>query len=693
MSLPLQNFVDGEEPTINADWLNEVDQLKVTVFDNSVTPAEARDALTVAETFTPEKYGAVGDGVADDTVAMQLLSAAVNALGGGSIAGRSGANYKVCAQTFAGAAGQGYAYRAADVIKIENCTKPVVFEGNGCKFTVAGGLRFGAFNPVTGAPYASVPPFTDPDYAASVGQVMSFLNNTAVTVRNVEINGNLVALIVGGQWGDTGYQLPAYGVYDYKNEQFLCENVYSHHNGLDGFAVAYPGLIATDAKRPQTFINCRSLYNARQGMSWVGGIGLTLIDCDFSQTGRGANTSLGGVLTSSPGAGLDIEAESSVCRQGFALNSTFVNNAGVGALADSGDGGYMTFQDCIFWGTTNYSIWPMKPQMRFENCGIYGAAVNPYAATVPADGTVFLGCDFEDKPYPVVGVYGGILLDVASKNYVRCEGCTFTNNSQTLTNGLGAFVAAGSNFYTSITLKDCVFTQKAATPTGTAIVNLQGVAIDNCTFVNDAAVQPAVFWLINTPADVFVTRACRIVAKAAGSTDKLHWFSAAGPTNLIAADNNDAAGSWYPYLQLALAKDRGAAVTPMRVFSGHEIPSTQFSGIAFNVGDFCINCAPTARGVRAWRCTVAGTPGTWVSDTSTGTFTMAAANTKTVADINILATSSILMFPTNASAGTLMGGAKSLYISARTAATSFAVNTANAAAAVGDETFEYTVNN
>jgi len=40
-----------------------------------------------------------------------------------------------------------------------------------------------------------------------------------------------------------------------------------------------------------------------------------------------------------------------------------------------------------------------------------------------------------------------------------------------------------------------------------------------------------------------------------------------------------------------------------------------------------------------------------------------------------------------------MGGATSLYISARTAWTSFAVTTANAGAAAGTETFNYIVLN
>ncbi len=73
------------------------------------------------------------------------------------------------------------------------------------------------------------------------------------------------------------------------------------------------------------------------------------------------------------------------------------------------------------------------------------------------------------------------------------------------------------------------------------------------------------------------------------------------------------------------------------------------------------------------------------------TFTMAAASAKVVSDANVTATSVIQLIPTNAAAATLMGGASSLYVSARSAGTSFTVATANGVAAAGNETFSYTI--
>lgn len=82
---------------------------------------------------------------------------------------------------------------------------------------------------------------------------------------------------------------------------------------------------------------------------------------------------------------------------------------------------------------------------------------------------------------------------------------------------------------------------------------------------------------------------------------------------------------------------------------------------------------------------------TMASNDIVGTFTLGAAITSTIANVNVTAGCTILLTPTNAAAATLQGSAKCLYISARTAATSFAVSTANGVAAAGTETFTYRI--
>lgn len=76
-----------------------------------------------------------------------------------------------------------------------------------------------------------------------------------------------------------------------------------------------------------------------------------------------------------------------------------------------------------------------------------------------------------------------------------------------------------------------------------------------------------------------------------------------------------------------------------------------------------------------------------------GTFTLSAAATKVVTETHVTSTSVILLMPTNASAGTVMGSSKSLYISARSVGASFTVATADGTNAAGTEGFTYALFN
>jgi hypothetical protein len=77
----------------------------------------------------------------------------------------------------------------------------------------------------------------------------------------------------------------------------------------------------------------------------------------------------------------------------------------------------------------------------------------------------------------------------------------------------------------------------------------------------------------------------------------------------------------------------------------------------------------------------------------TGSFTMAAANTKAVNNVNITPYSKIFLFPTNAAAATLMCGASALYVdtTATVNYSSFTLKTADGGNAAGSETFGYLI--
>jgi hypothetical protein len=220
-------------------------------------------------------------------------------------------------------------------------------------------------------------------------------------------------------------------------------DVYTHHHALDGLTILYKGG-APAYKMPHKLLRVISEYNGRQALSWIGGWGLEATDCKFNHTGRaindGGGRDVGLPLRSAPAAGLDIEPNAGTVeksRDGLFTRCEFVDNAGVGMLADVGDGGYSTFVDCTFWGTTHFSIWAKRPGLRFINSRIYGTAVHPNdghtddsAAPNAALATSFEGCTFEDKPWIDGKVRReGSLFNMGSEGHgVRFKGCTFRNH-------------------------------------------------------------------------------------------------------------------------------------------------------------------------------------------------------------------------------------------------------------------------
>jgi hypothetical protein len=75
-----------------------------------------------------------------------------------------------------------------------------------------------------------------------------------------------------------------------------------------------------------------------------------------------------------------------------------------------------------------------------------------------------------------------------------------------------------------------------------------------------------------------------------------------------------------------------------------------------------------------------------------GTFTFGAAATTVVAQTAVEANSFITLTALNAAAATLVGSAKSPYISAKSPGVSFTVATASGIAAAGTELFGYSIN-
>jgi len=363
-----------------------------TVVGKCVQNIAGMDEVSVLDFIPKKKHAAIISGVStyNATDAFYAASQKINTQGGGKLVVPAG-TYIVGKQMFAGATNKGYAYSGLPVILIMNCSGPVVVEFRGAVMKLASGLKFGAFDPVTGNAYTCGS--LDRDYQAHIGVMVDFRGNRSVRViGSVELNGNIQDIIAGGTWGGTGRQCVAHGIRAYSNDMLYIENVWTHHHATDGIVIAYPGLTTKCGAKPTTLHNIVSENNARQGFSLVGGNGVTVTQSKFNNTGKDIP------FYSAPGAGVDLEAEGgAVIRNVVFCNCEMVNNAGCGMVSDSGSTSDVTFMDCKFIGTTNASIWPRVPRIVFKNCVIVGWAVNAFGSlSTPDDATQFFNCTFTD---------------------------------------------------------------------------------------------------------------------------------------------------------------------------------------------------------------------------------------------------------------------------------------------------------
>jgi hypothetical protein len=547
-------------------------------------------------------YGADPTGVANSTAAFQAASAVIQTNDGGKLVIPAG-TYTVGSQTFAGAFGQGYSYRGARIINIRNCTNPVVIEFQGAKLKLANGLKFGSFNPVTGAVYnpASMP-FTNADYAADVGVFIDIEDNQNVTITgSCELDGNIQNIALGGTWGDTGYQCISYGILAYGNLILSIENVYTHHHALDGIVLGWIGQTATDPARPTTLTNIVSEYNARQGISIVGGTGITVNDSKFNFTGRST-------FNSGPSAGIDIEAESGVVRRLVFNNCEAIANVGVGFLADSGDSADITCNDCKFVGTTNYSIWPKKPQMVFNSCLIVGSMVNTFGSATDSNlANKFVDCRITD--FVAYGFGGltyngsGLLVDSGGGGNVQFDNCIFEAGRQKL----GSFIL--------VNFRNCTMIQSAGTDVG--IANRDWVALLNGSIFNNLRI---IDLISSVPVDgYFISMDGTEIyynnnyLTSLGPIRWFTWSAAAGGSTGALGQNN---GNLAPNTYLALGKSTGNRLIgfygQLKIVAGPAVPTVD----TWAVGDRCINSNPIVGQPKGWACTVAGTgaAATWVSE-------------------------------------------------------------------------------
>jgi hypothetical protein len=386
-----------------------------------------RPAFAQVAVFTPEMFGAKGDGVTNDTEAFQRLSQALSDNGGGTVQLRR-AVYIVGAQR-RGVLPNETAYVPSGILGATGCTKPLNILGNGAVLRAAPGLRYGTFDRKTGAATHNKMPFLDNTQMAIPYWAMIGISECIgpVLISDIELDGNMRSLRIGGPYGDTGRQIPGNGILLINNRgDEIVRNVHSHHQPLDGMMI--DGLDSVAAARGVTrrIENLRAEYNGRQGVSLIGGRGYVFVNSKFNHTGRGG-------IASAPGAGVDIEAENGKTNRDYRFeNCEFIDNFGCGMVADSGDSEGATFTGCTFIGTTAWTVWPCKPRFRFSKCRFVGALVRAHGDDDPQRAAQFHDCSFRDDPklsptgkVYVGGEYGPI-ADLSNSKNVLFNRCSFT---------------------------------------------------------------------------------------------------------------------------------------------------------------------------------------------------------------------------------------------------------------------------
>ncbi len=416
-----------------------------------------------------KSFGAKGDGITNDQSAFEKAATFFNDRGGNGKLTISAGTYIIGNQIYTGNKPNSYAYTGKDVLHFTHVSNFSIEGTAKSILKYADNLRFGSFDPKTRKRYDHSNGFYNTAYVAAIGYCIYFDNCTGVSINHLSLDGNSKAINLGGGYGDVGIQLPHYGIFIKDCHAVVINYVIAHHFACDGICISN---IASTKNDGVQLLNSSFTFNARQGLSWIGGNDLTVNNCKFDHSGKGN-------FYSPPGAGVDVEAEIGPVKNGRFTNCEFIDNTGPGMVTDQGNDSECSFSKCTFWGTTNWSIWVNKPAFTFTDCNVYGSFVWGYDSPDEKNATKFLRCSFEDKPYNGIAPYGNFLVESNFKKRLTFTDCNFTANKKKL-----CWIELSSNLDDEkCKFLHCVFTVKnAGYQKGDFVAVMRGVLIENSIF-------------------------------------------------------------------------------------------------------------------------------------------------------------------------------------------------------------------
>jgi hypothetical protein len=393
-------------------------------------------------------FGAIGDGKTNNTVAFQKASAYLQNNGGTLIIDPG--TYIVGKQKLSGNYLAGGSFMPEPILSFSDSKKPIIILGYDAILKAADGLKFGSFNPVTGDKDSIRGKGNESDYYAAPFIFIYAVRCDSISIKGITLDGNSGKLDIGPSFGPEGIQLPAIGIGLYSNKNVEIADCYIHHFALDGIIISWAGLKESDPIYPHTITNVKAEFNGRQGISWVGGNSLTVINSEFSSTGKGLNNGI--PVVSKPSAGIDIEIENSIIRNGKFINCLVYNNSGPGVISIGYTTSNINFKKCTFIGTTNSAVYPKSEGFSFDNCTFVGMVQRIFGSQDKSKATTFTDCLFtlDSTKSPNGKVYGDTWEFYEGQN-VLFKNCEFDADGKKL-----------PTFNTpEITFLDCSFSQNS----------------------------------------------------------------------------------------------------------------------------------------------------------------------------------------------------------------------------------------
>lgn len=387
----------------------------------AILPARFCFAQQGPPPLTPEMFGAKGDGRTDDTAAFQRLSDRLNANDGGEVDLRPGAIYLAGRQT----RDSSQYLRPWNILHVRNVARLVV-RMNGATIRFLPGLKLGAFDPRTGLSRRGPMPHLDRSTRADIGAAISVQRVGFVSISGGTIDCNSNGMIIGGEWGDTGWQCNQFGIVVHSCPRTEISNMRVLDSCQDGILYGYAGISGASPRRPLVMRDVTVDRAARNCVSIVGTNQALIERCTFRRGGEAPNARIGS-FRSAPAACIDIEAEDAECRNVVIRDSRLIAGAKTYNVfvADTGPSRDLLVEDTLLVGR----VWTSKPATTFRRCQLFGVFTTVRGGQkVADDNTRIIDCTVTDATQagsPLADAHHIIDLEAASPG-VQISGTTFS---------------------------------------------------------------------------------------------------------------------------------------------------------------------------------------------------------------------------------------------------------------------------